>query len=94
MLPAYRIILGPLHDALIRAAGNSYWEKVYLDIRDLLDIFGNQISYDQEWFDLAVEDHYKILNKIQSGDFRGGKAAMRSHIRNVRKGIARIRKQS
>ncbi len=83
-----------LHDTLIRAAENAYWEKIYFDIRDRIEIIGNQLSYDQEWFDLAIADHYRILEAIKEGDFRGGKTAMQRHIRNVRKGITRIRKST
>ena len=81
-----------LHDTLIRAVGNSYWEKIYFDIRDRIEIFGNQISFDQDWFDLAISDHYRILDAMRNGDFQGGKSAMQRHIKNIRKGIARIRK--
>ena len=80
-----------LHDALIEAAGNKYWQQIYYDIRDRIEIFGNQLSLDQQWFDRAIKDHYRILTAIEQGDFRTGKAAMRDHIRNVKNGIARIR---
>ena len=80
-----------LHDALIQATGNKYWQQIYYDIRDRIEIFGNQLSFDQERFDIAIKAHYRILAAIEQGDYRGGKKAMRDHIRNVKNGLIRIR---
>lgn len=79
------------HDTLIRATDNKYWQRLYFDIRDRIETFGNQISFDQEWFNVAIADHYAILDCLESNDYDAGRKAMKSHIRNVRKGIARIR---
>lgn len=80
-----------LHDSLIKATGNKYWERVYCDIRDRIEIIGNQLSFDLDWFDIAISDHYAILESMESGDFIAGQRAMQNHIRNVRQGIVRIR---
>lgn len=79
-----------LHDALIAAAGNKYWEKLYYNLRDRIEIYGNRISFDREWFAVAMADHQRIIKAILAGDFEVGKDAMSQHIRNVRKGIDRI----
>lgn len=79
------------HDTLIRATDNKYWQRLYFDIRDRIEIFGNQISFDQEWFDVAIADHYAILDSLERNDYSAGRKAMEEHIRNVRKGIDRIR---
>jgi DNA-binding GntR family transcriptional regulator len=80
-----------LHDSLVKAAGNTYWERLYLDIRDRIEICGNQLSSDQTWFDIAIRDHYSIIDAILVGQYEEGQRAMRAHIRNVREGIDRIR---
>ena len=80
-----------LHDTLIKASGNKCWERLYFDIRDRIEIFGNQLSFDQEWFDVAIEDHYAIIDAILAGDYETGCRAMRQHIANVHRGIVRIR---
>ena len=79
-----------LHDALIAAAGNKYWEQLYYNLRDRIEIYGNRVSFDREWFAVAMVDHHRIIDAILTGDLEGGKDAMSQHIRNVRKGIDRI----
>ena len=76
---------------LIAAHKNKYWEKLYFNIRDRIEMYGNQLSLDEKWFSQAIRDHYAIIDAILSGQFRSGRDAMATHIRNVRKGIARIR---
>jgi len=80
-----------LHDALISAAGNAYWEGLYYNLRDRIEMYGSRLSFDREWFAVAVQDHDNILDAILNQDFEEGKQAMIRHIRNVRQGIARIR---
>ena len=80
-----------LHDSLIKAAGNSYWERIYFDIRDRIEIIGNQLSFNQAWFDVAIDDHYRIIDAILAQDYDQGQRAMQQHIRNVQEGISRIR---
>lgn len=80
-----------LHDALISAAENTYWEGLYFNLRDRIEMYGSRLSFDREWFAVAIQDHYKIIDAILDQDFERGKQAMVQHIRNVRQGMARIR---
>lgn len=81
-----------LHDTLIKASGNKYWQRVYFDISGRIEIIGSQLSFDQKWFDIAISDHYAILEAIIAGELEKGQLAMQHHIQNIRKGIDRIRK--
>lgn len=83
-----------LHDSLIAATENKYWEKLYLNIRDRIEMYGNQLSLDETWFKLAIRDHYAIIDAILDQQYDVGKSAMATHIQNVRQGIDRIRQAS
>jgi GntR family transcriptional regulator, rspAB operon transcriptional repressor len=80
-----------LHDALLSSAGNTYWEGLYFNLRDRIEMYGSQLSFDREWFDVAIQDHDNIIDAILNQDFEKGKQALIQHIRNVRQGTARIR---
>ncbi len=54
-------------------------------------MYASRISFDREWFAVAVQDHHDIIDAILEEDFERGKEAMVQHVRNVRRGIARIR---
>lgn len=80
-----------LHDALIAATRNKYWEVLYYNIRDRIEIYANRLSFDREWFGVIIEDHYHIIEAILDRNFEAGKQAMAQHIHNVREAIFRIR---
>ena len=80
-----------LHDALIAASGNHYWEKIYNNLRDRIEMYGNQISLDEKWFPVAIHDHYAIIDAILANKHDKAKNLMADHIGHVREGIIRIR---
>lgn len=80
-----------LHDLLIDATDNRYWQTLYYNLRDRIEIYGNQVSLDREYFAIAIQDHYNIIDAILDGDFGTGRQAMIDHIRRVREGISRLR---
>jgi DNA-binding GntR family transcriptional regulator len=80
------------HDILISATGNRYWEKLYNNIRDRIELYANQISGDNFWFPIAIQDHYEIIDEVLQGRFEAGRDRMKRHIRNARAGIVAIRR--
>jgi DNA-binding GntR family transcriptional regulator len=83
------------HDALIAAAGNRYWEYLYFNIRDCIELCGNQVSWDDYWFKIAIDDHEKILDAISENRLDAAQAAMQLHIRHMHTGVTQgIKKQT
>jgi DNA-binding GntR family transcriptional regulator len=76
-----------LHDKLIAAAGNRYWEYLYFNIRDRIELYGNRVSWDDYWFKVAIEDHQKILAAIIEKRLDDAREAMQLHIRHMHAGV-------
>jgi DNA-binding GntR family transcriptional regulator len=76
------------HDALVGAAGNHCWLGFYHTIRDRIEIYGNQVSLDPEWFPVAIADHHAIIDAILAQDYQAGRQAMARHITHIRSGIS------
>lgn len=83
----YLVIDRTLHDQLITGAGNKYWEQLYLNIRNRIELYGNYLSHDAYWFPVAIKDHHQILDAILDNDIERAQEAMRAHVQNVRQGL-------
>lgn len=79
-----------IHDLLISACGNSYWEKLYMNLRDRIELYGNRISFDPHWFGIAMADHRRIMDALEGDRPAEAKAAMVGHVRNMKTGVSEL----
>ncbi len=87
---AYLKVDRQFHDTLIANCGNRYWSRVYHNVRDQIEIYGQMVSHHPNWFGVAISDHYAILNALLESNFSDAKANMTKHIRNMRKSVSQI----
>lgn len=72
------------HDKLVKASGNSYWLKLYLNIRDRMQIFGYKMGHMAEQMPHLSRQHNAILDAVSEKQFSKAKKRLREHIRYVR----------
>jgi DNA-binding GntR family transcriptional regulator len=72
------------HDELIQAAGNRVWIDLYYNIRDRIEFCGLVVRRIPERFELAILEHYAILDALAAREYERGRDLMARHIRNVR----------
>ncbi|KIX12830.1 GntR family transcriptional regulator [Dethiosulfatarculus sandiegensis] len=80
------------HDELITASGNKYWQKVYLNIRDRIEICGYQASQKDD-FQIVMDQHLAIIDALLQGETDEACRIMRRHITAMRKRVEDFAKE-
>lgn len=91
-LQQYLRIDRALHDRLIEASGNSYWVKLYFDLRERIELCGYQVSQLPHRFERIVQEHLDMIDALLAGDLQGARRCLRTHIRNVHRGVHEYRR--
>ncbi len=86
----YLAIDRAFHDLLISSVQNKYWEQLYFNLRNRIELYGGYISHDAYWFPVAIKDHHQILDLILEQKYAKAQKAMAEHIKNVRRGLSEI----
>lgn len=77
-----------LHDILITGTDNDYWEQLYVNIRNRVELYGSYLSHDAYWFPVAIKEHHEILDAIIAREFEKAQHVMSTHIKHVRQGLS------
>lgn len=72
------------HRALIEAARNPYWTKLYQNIRDKMQVFGYRMTHMPDQLPRLCEQHNGIVQAVLEEDFSMARRKMRDHIRYVK----------
>jgi DNA-binding GntR family transcriptional regulator len=91
-LQQYLRIDRELHDRLIEASGNGYWVKLYFDLRERIELCGYQVSQLPHRFERIVQEHLDMIDALLAGDLQGARRCLRTHIRNVHRGVHEYRR--
>jgi len=91
-LQQYLRIDRALHDRLIEASGNGYWVKLYFDLRERIELCGYQVSQLPHRFERIVQEHLDMIDALLAGDLQGARRCLRTHIRNVHRGVHEYRR--
>jgi DNA-binding GntR family transcriptional regulator len=83
-LQAYFEVDWAFHDELIAAANNKYWNVIYYNIRERIQICSYQVGRLPQKLLLAVEEHHDILEALLQGQIPEAKKRLRKHIRSAR----------
>ncbi|MDR3439830.1 GntR family transcriptional regulator [Telmatospirillum sp.] len=76
-----------LHEIICRASGNSMLVTLVRDLRRRTRIFNTKRMPDR--FSPGCQEHLAILDAIESGDEQAARAAMTTHLTNVKLSILR-----
>lgn len=70
------------HDALINLSGNPYLVRAYVIVYERLAVLRNLLNRDEGAMVRSVDDHRKIVQLIESGDFDAAETFLSTHIVN------------
>ena len=82
------------HLAIARSTGNDLVPLMLHPIVDLLNVQRKRLFFIEHSASAAQDFHRKILTKIERHDSGGAYAAMRAHLEQVKRDIARLSKSS
>ena len=71
------------HDHLIIASGNEYWIKLYMQIRDLINISIIKYTLSAENIFCALSEHIEILDRLIDNDVDQARELMLNHIHRI-----------
>jgi len=72
------------HDELVKATENPYWLKLYLNIRDRMQVFGFKMGHMPDQIQMLSKQHNAILEALLVKKYAEAKKRLREHLQYVR----------
>ena len=72
------------HDELLKASENPYWLRLYLNIRDRMQVFGYKMWRMPEQREVLSEQHRAVLNALMERKYPKAKKRLTEHLEYVR----------